>query len=49
VGGVEVVEPALVQSLEHAPLHRLPRHAQERSDQRRPERLLSRGSIRKVT
>jgi hypothetical protein len=39
VGGVEVVEAALVQPLEHVPLHRLPGHAEERADQRRPERL----------
>ena len=37
VGRVEVVEAALVQPLEHVPLHRLPGHAQERADQRRPE------------
>ena len=38
VGGVEVVEAALVQALEHVPLYRFPGDAQERADQRRPER-----------
>jgi hypothetical protein len=32
VRGVEVVEAALVQRREHAPLHDLPGHAQERAD-----------------
>jgi hypothetical protein len=45
---VEVVEAALVQALEHALLYGLPGHAQERSDKRRPERLLPRRVIRKV-
>ena len=43
---VEVVEAALVQPLEHAPLHRLPGQAQERADQRRPERVLCRAVVR---
>ena len=37
VRGVEVVEAALVQPLEHAPLHGLPGHAEQRADQRRAE------------
>jgi len=37
---IEVVEAALVQPLEHVPLHGLPGDAQERTDQRRPKRLL---------
>ena len=45
VGGVEIAEAALVQPLEHVLLHRLPGHAQERADQRRPERPLH---VRKV-
>jgi hypothetical protein len=36
---VEVVVAALVQPREHVPLDHLPGHAQERADQRRPERL----------
>ncbi len=46
---VEVAEAALVQPLKHVPLHRLPGHAQERTDQRRPERLLRRSGVRKGT
>jgi hypothetical protein len=37
---VEIVEAVLVQPLEHPPADGLPRHPQERTDQRRPERLL---------
>jgi hypothetical protein len=40
---------ALVQPLEHAPLHRLPGHTQERTDERWSERLLSSLGVRKVT
>ena len=49
VCGVEVGEAALVQPLEHVPLHRLPGHAQEGANQRRPERLLSPSRVRKGT
>jgi len=45
---VEVGEAAFVHPLEHAPLHRLPGDAQERADQRRPERL-RRPRVHKVT
>ena len=37
---IEVVEAALVEPLEHVPLNRLPGQAQERADQRRPERVV---------
>jgi hypothetical protein len=40
---VEVVEAPLVQTLAHVPLHRLPRKAKERADERRAERF-GRGS-----
>jgi hypothetical protein len=43
VRGVEVVEAALVEPLQHVPLERFPRHAQEGADQRRSERALIRG------
>src|SRR5215211_3279063 len=49
IGGIEVVEAALVQPLEHVPLHRLPGDAQERADQWRPERLLRCHRISKRT
>jgi len=48
VGSVEVCEALLMQPIQHASLHRLPGHAQERADQRRPERL-ARGRFRKGT
>ena len=40
VGRVQVVESALVQPLEHPPLHLFPGHPQEGADQRWPEDLL---------
>jgi hypothetical protein len=47
VRGVQIVEAVRVQPLQHVALHRLPRHAQECADQRRPEGTLRR--FRKVT
>jgi len=44
---IEVVEAMLVEPFQHAPLHGLPGHAQERADQRRAEGLL--WHCRKVT
>jgi hypothetical protein len=44
MGRVEIVEAALVQSFEHLALYGLPRHAQERSDQRRPELGVGKGA-----
>jgi hypothetical protein len=37
VGRIQVVEAVGVQVLEHAPLHNLPRHPQQRPDERRSD------------